>query len=642
MDAPQRRYERRESGYQYLLEKQEKLERFLSNLRLIIFTSGVMIIVLTYLRYIQFNFMVTLFLFTVIFGYLVSQHSKIKDKIKYTTILREINTHSLQRLQGKWNTFADDGVEFKDKEHSYTEDLDIFGKNSLFQWISTAQTFKGRQKLAALLSGEVGNREAIRERQEAVAELATMLTWRQRFWAEGMLSLADGPQSKGKPSNPQDLINWGGEKSDVFSDFKVIVLCRVSPLITTALVIIGFGMGIIPGFWPASALLVQAALLSYKRKERDRMFSIAEGFATDLKVYEKMLQRWEKQNFNSRRIQKIKDELRDSQGQKVCKQMERLLALIAPITSRRNVFYTFFNIIALRDFQYMIALEKWKQQSGQAMGKWFDALGEMEALTSLAVIRFDNPAWVLPKICDTHETNKNKPIFEAVGLGHPLLPTQQRKPNDLAFNGEVKVLLITGSNMSGKSTLLRTTGINLVLAYAGAPVCAQSLRVSLMSINTCMRVSDNLGENLSSFYAELLRIKRIVQEAGTGKKVFFLLDEVFKGTNSLDRHTGARVLIKKLSQTNALGLVSTHDFELCDLAQGTEKIVNYHFQEYYQEGKIYFDYQLRPGPSTTRNALYLMKLAGIDLDGEREESDNKGACVRILSKEHKVSYDKQA
>ena len=290
----------------------------------------------------------------------------------------------------------------------------------------------------------------------------------------------------------------------------------------------------------------------------------------------------------------------------------------------------------------MIALEKWKQQSGQAMGDWFDALGEMEALASLAVIRFDHPDWVMPTIYDINDSEANepeqsKPIFEAAGLGHPLLHKEKRRRNDLTFNHQVKVLLITGSNMSGKSTLLRTAGINLVLAYAGAPVCAHSFRASFMSINTCMRVSDNLGENISSFYAELLRIKRIVQEAETGKRVFFLLDEVFKGTNSLDRHTGARVLIKKLSQTNSLGLVSTHDLELCDLAQENKRVANYHFQEYYQEGKIYFDYKLRPGPSTTRNALFLMQLAGIEVDKEERLKKNKG----VLGKQHKVSHDDQ-
>jgi DNA mismatch repair ATPase MutS len=214
----------------------------------------------------------------------------------------------------------------------------------------------------------------------------------------------------------------------------------------------------------------------------------------------------------------------------------------------------------------------------------------------------------MPVFCDGNET-----VFEAKGIGHPLL-TGKRTHNDLVIDNKVKVLLITGSNMSGKSTLLRTAGINLVLAYAGAPVCASWFQASIMGINTCMRIGDNLGENISSFYAELLRIKKIVTEAAAGKRIFYLLDEIFKGTNSLDRHTGAKVLINKLSHTNCIGLVSTHDLELCELERENDRIANYHFQEYYKNGRIYFDYELRPGPSTTRNALYLMQLAGIDVD----------------------------
>jgi DNA mismatch repair ATPase MutS len=188
--------------------------------------------------------------------------------------------------------------------------------------------------------------------------------------------------------------------------------------------------------------------------------------------------------------------------------------------------------------------------------------------------------------------------------------------NDLTIDGKFKVVLITGSNMSGKSTLLRTAGINLVLAYAGAPVCAKSFGASIMKIYTCMRIKDNLEESISSFYAELLRIKRIISEADSGERVFFAMDEIFKGTNSQDRHIGAKVLINKLSHTNSIGLVSTHDLELCDLEQKNDKIANYHFQEYYIDGSINFDYKLRIGPSTTRNALHLMRLAGIEVDEE--------------------------
>jgi DNA mismatch repair ATPase MutS len=540
-----------------------------------------------------------LVLFAAIFIYLVVRHERLKNHMRYTTFLRDINTSSLKRLQGEWDTFKDDGGDFKDSNHSYSEDLDIFGKKSLFQWINTANTFIGRRKLSELFLGIIGNSDDIRERQEAVDELATMLSWRQRFLAEGMLA-------KGKMRDPGELIHWARESSEFFRNYWVVYIFRICPIITIILVVTGFVMNIIPWYLTAAALVLQFGLLSYKKKDRYWMFSIVENYADDLKVYYKMIELFEKRKFKSPYIKKIKDGIKDNKGLEVFKQVDKLSAIIDSISNRRNFFYVFINILILWDFQNMIALERWKQNSGHVLKKWFDALGRIEALASLAVIRFENPDWVMPVICDG-----NEPVFETKGIGHPLL-TGKRIYNDFTIDNEVKVLLITGSNMSGKSTLLRTAGINLVLAYAGAPVCASWFQASLMEIITCMRVSDNLGENISSFHAELLRIKKIVTEAESGEKVFFLLDEIFKGTNSLDRHTGARVLINKLSLTKSIGLVSTHDLELCELERENDRIANYHFQEYYKDGKIYFDYKLRPGPSTTRNALYLMQLAGIN------------------------------
>ncbi len=601
MEVIKQKYERREASYNKLLQRQGKAERLISNLRPAVFITGIAAAVFTYMVHNYILFTAALISFALIFIYLVVRHERLKNGSKYSTLLRDINASSLKRLMGEWNTFADDGGDFKDSGHSYAEDLDIFGKNSLFQWIGTANTFIGRRKLSELFLGVAGNSDDIRERQEAVDELAKMLKWRQRFLAEGM-------QAKGKMHDPEDLIHWAEESSEFFRNFWVIAMLRICPVVTVMLILTGFVMNMIPWYLPAAALVLQLALLSYKRQERYRMFSIAEKYAGDLLVYYKMLKLFEKRNFKSPHIRKIKDGIKDKKRLEVFKQIDRLSSIIDAMANRRNLFYFFVNVLALWDFQNIIALERWKQKSGQGLKKWFEALGSMEALASLAVIRFENPDWVRPVICDGKQ-----PVFETKGIGHPLI-TGKRTHNDLAIDQKVKVLLITGSNMSGKSTLLRTAGINLVLAYAGAPVCARSFQASIMEINTCMRISDNLGENISSFYAELLRIKKIVKEAESGKKVFFLLDEIFKGTNSLDRHTGARVLINKLSQTNSIGLVSTHDLELCELERENDRIANYHFQEYYKDGRIYFDYELRPGPSTTRNALYLMQLAGIDVD----------------------------
>ncbi|MDD4169308.1 MAG: DNA mismatch repair protein MutS [Desulfotomaculaceae bacterium] len=616
MATPKQKYERRESRYNKLLQKQEKADGHICYLRLVVFITGFGVAVPMYILQNWVLLTADLVSFTTLFIYVVMRHEKLKNRMEYTTILRDINSCSLKRIKGEWNTFTDDGGDFKDGSHKYSGDLDIFGKNSLFQWINTANTYIGRRKLHELLSGVTGHSDDTRARQEAVDELAAMLTWRQRFSAEGMMA-------KGRMRDPEGLIDWVRERNEYFRNFGVIAMAKIFPVVTSILVLTGFALNKIPWYLPTAALVWQFALLSHKSKERRRILTISENYANDLKVYYQMLKLFEKRNFKSTLIKGIKDGIKNKEGLEVYRQVDRLSAIINSISNRRNLFYVFFNILLLLDFQHIIALERWKQKAKHSLNKWFEALGQIEALASLAVIRYENPTWVMPVICDGNET-----VFAAKELGHPLLP-ESRTHNDLAFSKQVKVLLITGSNMSGKSTLLRTAGINLVLAYAGAPVCARWFQASIMEINTCMRVSDDLGENISSFYAELLRIKNIVSEANTGKRVFYLFDEIFKGTNSMDRHTGAKVLINKLSQTNSIGLASTHDLELCELEGENNRIANYHFREYYRNGKIYFDYKLCPGPSTTRNALYLMQMAGIDVD---ENTVLPAACSPRVNK----------
>jgi DNA mismatch repair ATPase MutS len=309
----------------------------------------------------------------------------------------------------------------------------------------------------------------------------------------------------------------------------------------------------------------------------------------------------EQEEFNSRHLQDLKRRLINDQGQTAGEQISKLVKISEAIANRYNQLYIFFNIFLLLDYQFMFALERWKEQSGKNLHIWLNIIAEFEALSSLAVLQHDFPEWTTPELFE------DGTIFNASEMGHPLL-MNSGVPNNLKFEDPKNILLITGSNMSGKSTLLRTVGINLVLAYAGGNVCAKTFKCSFMDIYTCMRVSDNLEKNISSFYAELLRIKMIIKAVEEGKIIFFLLDEIFKGNNSIDRHTGARMLIKKLSKANLLGLVSTHDLELGGLEEENHKIKNYHFQEYYENDKICFDYKLSPGVSQTRNAVFLMKI----------------------------------
>ena len=595
------KYEKRRIKYLRIYEKYNREINTISNLRLLVFISGLILTI--FLLVIKYYFILTAILiaFLCAFVYLMLLHDKLFKARLYSSMFVKINENAIKRLSGDWESFPDSGKDFLDKNHPYSYDLDIFGDRSLFQWISVANTYLGRKALSGLLSGDSKATVRIKMRQEAVKELAVKLGWRQRFLAEGLVVSEN-------MKDPEKLISWANEQYEFYKKPWLAIIVKILPASTILSLILAFVTEKVPYYIPTFLVLIQYLILKYKNRERHEIFQTSDKFSKDIAVYNKMLRLFERKDFQAELVKEIRSKMLGQTGKPAYQQVNRLAKIIDSISNRHAPFYLIFNLLTLWDYRNMIVLEKWKENSGRYLKDWLEGLGEIEALSSLAIIRHDNPNWIIPEI---KEGQRNE--FEASKMGHPLIASS-RVCNNLDFNAPTKVLLITGSNMSGKSTLLRTAGINLVLAYAGAPVCAEAFRASVMDIHSCMRVSDDLGKSISSFYAELLRIKDILREAKEDKKVFFLLDEIFKGTNSRDRHTGARVLIEELCKTNSIGMVSTHDFELCDLEQSSPKIKNYHFEEYYKDNKIYFDYKLRKGVSTTRNAIYLMRMAGIDID----------------------------
>jgi len=354
--------------------------------------------------------------------------------------------------------------------------------------------------------------------------------------------------------------------------------------------------------------MIQCVILRIKREDRMENLNIAEKYNDDIKTYRNMLRHIEKHKFKSEYIVNLCKKLYDNEGRSASKQIGDFSRICESIADRRNMVYPILNSILMIEYHWTISIEKWKINSGNNFEGWINTIGELEALCSIAVIKYDNPYWSMPNIV----TGSSKII--ARNMGHPLLG-KKRVCNNLKVEAPHSVMLITGSNMSGKSTFMRTVGVNIVLAYAGATVCADQFCCTIMDFYSCMRVSDNLGQNISSFYAEILKIKNIVKASKEGKEVLFLLDEIFKGTNSRDRHTGAMILVKQLSGTGNLGFVSTHDLELGEMENHrNSKVKNYYFSEYYKENEIHFDYKLKIGISPTRNAIYLMRLAGIEVE----------------------------
>lgn len=330
------------------------------------------------------------------------------------------------------------------------------------------------------------------------------------------------------------------------------------------------------------------------------------AYKTKVGVYQRLLQVIEKQNFKDAYLLELKADLFNADIA-ASQKLKELDNIVGAVSFKYNpIVFFIINNLFFWDFHCVFALEKWKARSGLALRKWVINIGIYEALVSLAMILQLNPKWCFPKF------DQAQLFFMAEEMGHPLITDQQRVTNDLKIDNQIAV--ITGSNMSGKTTLLRTIGINLVLAYAGAPVCARNFESSIMEIYTSMRISDDLNSGISTFYAELLRIKMIIDFSKNERPMIFLIDEVFRGTNSRDRVIGARNVLLNLNKFWVIGLISTHDYDLCELEKDKSgRVVNYHFIESYTKDEIKFDYRLKPGSCKTSNAKYLMKMAGIEI-----------------------------
>lgn len=594
-------YSRRKYHYHSLVKKQNRIIAFFSKVRLLIFLLGALITSLFYIKKYTYLSISSFFAALVIFIFVVINHEKIKTNRKYTEILNSINNNSFKRIKGDWKEFKEDGKEFVDASHNYAYDLDIFGKGSLFQWINTCGTYLGKEKLKNVLSYSTKDKEEIKKRQEGIKELGHKIKWRQRFEALGHFI-------QDNKNDIEDLINILKPSNKIYRSKVIIILFKVIPFINLSLIVMSFLLNIFRSYVGYLALIIQIFLLIPGSKERFNTLNTVYKLKKNIKTYDKMIKIICKEKFNSQYLKDLKSKLIHKDGTKAFEEINLLSKIVDHISEGQNIAYIIMNILFLWDYQCMFELEKWKEKNGDSIYWWIDVVGEFEMLNSLAIIYHDHPDWVSADITD-------KPLtLRAKSMAHPLIGNRAIS-NDLIIEKPSSILLITGSNMSGKSTLLRTAGINLILAYAGAPVCAKGFSCSMMDIYTCMRVSDNLEKNISSFYGEILRIKSVVEASKKGEEIFFLLDEIFKGTNSMDRHLGAKILISSLVKESACGMVSTHDLELGDMEKESGgKIKNYHFREYYKEGKIHFDYKLRKGISTTRNALYIMKMAGIDIE----------------------------
>ncbi|MEG0999464.1 MAG: DNA mismatch repair protein MutS [Cellulosilyticaceae bacterium] len=532
------------------------------------------------------------------FALLFYKHSQIKEQLNYAKALIAINEKYLMRIQGDWVDFEDIGEEYKEDSHPYALDLDIVGEKSLFQMINTTGTWYGREALIKTLLKPGMDIQEMMSKQQVIKELGNKLELCER------IEYASKKRLK-VDRMPKKFLDYCMQKDKdiIKSQYKTLV--RIIPLITLgiwgAAYVANNQVLFIVGIVLATTAYSPSVIYFFK-------FNHLLGMTRELECllgnYAQILRELENEQFHSKKLQALKQYLFDEKNSaaKGIKHLEKISSK-ANLT-QHPILSIPLNALWLWDCKRILELQEWQKQYGEEVEKWLEAIGEIEALMSLAVLLHIDETVHFPMFSD------EKTHLQGKALAHPLLKQNLRIANDVTMDH--KIFVITGSNMSGKTTFLRTLGINLVLAYSGAPVCAAHLECSKLAIYTSMRIRDDLKEGISTFYAELMRIKQIIDGAGEEEAMLFLIDEIFRGTNSIDRIEGAKSVLKSLKGKGVIGGITTHDLELCQLAE-EERIENYHFTESYEEDKILFDYKLKEGPSTSTNAKYLMKMVGIEV-----------------------------
>lgn len=535
-----------------------------------------------------------------LFIYFVNRDLKNAARIRNTATLIRINQQELDILRHHYS-FLPEGKEWQPEAHAYANDLDIFGHASLFQYCNRCQSEQGMRLFVSWLL-EPAPHEMILSRQAAVKELATLPQWRQQLQAHGI-------REKVTVAAEQSIHNWLQQENRFqHPSWKWLrVVMPAINLLSLGLHIAGImSAGL---FYPVLFLAFLVSLAISKRvmpvyQQLNRMAAQAATLAHSM-------QHIENEKFNSPLLRRVQGGFMD-QKEKASGKVKRLITILDRMDYRLNpLVWIPMNTLLLWDLQQALELEKWKQQSRAGCLAWFASLATFESLASLANLAFNHPGWCFPVLSEEPGT------FHATGLGHPLIAPEKRVVSEFESRGLPRISLITGSNMAGKSTFLRTVGVNIILAMAGGPVCAATLTVSNLRVISSMRVSDNLEESTSTFYAELKKLKYVIEAVNRKEPVILLLDEILRGTNSADRHTGSTALIRQLISQDAMALVATHDLQLAQLENDyPASIRNYHFDVQVDKEELFFDYRLKDGVCRSMNASLLMKKIGIMLEDQ--------------------------
>jgi hypothetical protein len=529
------------------------------------------------------------------FLFLIAWHGRVLQELQSSRRAIGFYQQGLARLDEHFEGTGDPGTRFDDPSHPYAQDLDLFGKGSLFELLCGARTHAGEEMLASWLKVPAP-RDTIRSRQNAVGELRSGLDLREDLAVLGT--------EVGAGVEPEPLIQWARGPA-LPRSIPLRVTAGFIGLFAAAALVYWVAAG--PHVWFFLMILVEIVFVFSQRQSLSHAMDGAEKAGRDLQLLSVVLARLEREQFQSDHLRKLRAAL-DTEGLPPSRRIGQLNSLLVLLDSRRNLFFRPIAFIVLWELQLVFFIEDWRRKHGPAIEGWISAVAELEALSSLAGYAYEHPKDPFPEI------SGKSPCFRGRGLGHPLLPESRCVRNDVALTDELRVLVVSGSNMSGKSTLLRTVGINAVLALAGGPVRAHHLEISPLAPGASIRVLDSLQQGTSRFYAEITRLRKIVALADGPVPLLFLLDELLQGTNSHDRRIGAEAVITGLVRRGAIGLLTTHDLALAHIADVLAPgAANVHFEDSITNGRIAFDYHLREGIVRKSNALELMRSIGLEV-----------------------------
>lgn len=531
---------------------------------------------------------------------LVKLHNRLFMRKEWLEIQEQINRNELKGLQGDYSAF-DEGKEFIDPEHPYSFDLDLFGRRSLFQAIDRTCTHIGKQTLAQWMQKHLTEKKAIELRQQSIQDMKERAEFREQFRVTGMVN-------RGKSSDEEEIRKWSESPSQLANATWAKVALWGVPAINIALLVAGMTEIISINWFGLSFMTF--VIISFAIIKRATM--VQQAYGEKLKTlnrYAKLISLSKTQTWQSSELQQLMRRL-DIDGHSPSEALMQLSKELDRLDLRNNQFlYVILEGSIFFQLRQVVRIEQWKERYGRYVMTWLEAVGELDALCSLGTFAYNHPAYTYPSISE-HPFQ-----FTAKAMGHPLMPVTQCVKNDATIPSRPFFLIVTGANMAGKSTYLRTIGVNYLLACMGCPVCCEKLTFYPSQLITSLRTSDSLSDNESYFFAELKRLKRIIDLLNEGKELFIILDEILKGTNSADKQKGSFDLIRQFMHLQANGIIATHDLLLGTLIeQFPDEIRNYCFEADIRDNELSFSYKLREGVAQNMNACFLMRKMGITVE----------------------------